>query len=129
MNETVTAQQAEQAPRFEIGGKPHEVRELGEGWPITQRQLLDEMLGLGADWRLETVHELYALRGPLTERNEHGALSADDTIQADVYWTAETAPWSRDCRFVVNFYDGSVLPTYSFEFYRARARAVRELVQ
>ena len=29
-----------------------EVRPLGMGWPITQDQMLDELLGLPGDWRL-----------------------------------------------------------------------------
>lgn len=101
-----------------------EVRILGGGERITQKELLDELLNLPADWRLETPHELFALRSPLAHENQHRAHSYDESIQPDSYWTSELTPWFRGGRVVVGFGIGGVGGSYD-DGGRARARAVR----
>ena len=100
-----------------------EVRELGGGDRIYQKQALAELAELGADWRLETPHELFALRSPLSHQNVNGAHSHDDSIQQGYYWTSEQTPWYEGGRVVVGFGYGYVVSDDAN--YRAFARAVR----
>ena len=100
-----------------------EVRELGRGESVTQKQALAELAELGAGWRLETPHELFALRSPLTHKNANGAHSYDESIKPSWYWTNEETPWFEGGRVVVGFVSGDV-NLYS-DGYRAIARAVR----
>ena len=100
-----------------------EVRDLGGGEPIHQKQVLAELAELGENWRLETPHELFAIRSALTHENANGAHSTDETIKAGAYWTSETTPWYEGGRVVVGF-DGGLVNSY-LAFGRAFARAVR----
>ena len=100
-----------------------EVRELGGGEEITQKQALAEIAELGEGWRLETPHEFFALRSPLTHENGNGAHSYDETIKQGWYWTSEETPWYEGGRVVVGFGFGFVF--YGYVSNRAFARAVR----
>jgi len=99
-----------------------EVRVLGGGNRISQSQMLKELAELGPDFRLESPHELFALRSPLTHTNAKGAHSHDESIEPAYYWTNEETPWFEGGRVVVGFYFGGVSNGVS---YRAFARAVR----
>ncbi len=100
-----------------------EVKLLGGGKPIKQAQMLKELEELGPEWRLETPHELFALRSRLTHKNAKGAHSTDESIEPDWYWTDEETPWYRGGRVVVSFFYGNVYDLN--DGYRAFARAVR----
>ena len=103
-----------------------EVRPLGMGWPITQDQMLDELLGLPGDWRLETEAELFALFNRRV-RNPHGARSIDDTIQPGRYWSSDWTLGELRARGVVNFTTGGIHPGYVLSV--AYARAIRVAIQ
>ncbi|MFC6838571.1 DUF1566 domain-containing protein [Xanthomonas theicola] len=110
-----------------------EVRDLGGGERLLQREFLAELEQLnktapaGTTWRLETPHELFALRSPLTHENANKAHSIDDSIKAGWYWTSEETPWFEGGRVVVGFDLGYV--DYDLAGYRAFARAVRVVGQ
>ena len=100
-----------------------EVKMLGNGLKITSAQAMREIEALGEGWRLEYPHELFALRSPLTHKNQNGAHSYDETIKPDYYWVNEEVPWFSGGRVVVGFYYGLVY--YANGDLRAFARAVR----
>ena len=99
-----------------------EIRELGGGEKISPQQALAEVAKLGDGWRLETPHELHALVA-YDHKNQHGALSRDETLKPGYYWTSQEQPGVPGARVVVGFYSGDV-DCYG-DFYRAFARAVR----
>lgn len=105
-----------------------EVRDLGNGEEISQKQALKEVEALNeqADpafvWRLETAAELFALRD-LTHKNQHGAYSRDESLKRDWYWTADEHPAFEGARVVVGFGNGNV--SYNDVDGRCIARAVR----
>ena len=105
-----------------------EVRELGRGKEITQKQALTEVEALNkpADaefvWRLETRNELVALID-LGHKNANSAYSRDETLRADWYWTSDEHPEFEGARVVVGFRNGYV--DYGDGFNRCFARAVR----
>lgn len=121
---TTDTNKAHSVPQITYTSAPAlEVRELGGGERITQKQALDELAELGEGWRPETPHELFALRSPLTHQNAAGAYSYDETIKDGWYWTSETTPWFEGGRVVVGFSSGYV--DYDDDDFRAFARAVR----
>ena len=128
VSDTPAAVEAAQDPSFVIPQRAFasapalEVRELGGGKAITQKQLLDELLNLPADWRLETSAELYALVDR-SHQNQHGAYTRDESLKDDWYWTSDLTPWYRGGRVVVGFGFGDV--DYFVGDFRAFARAVR----
>ena len=103
-----------------------EVRPLGMGWPITQDQMLDELLSLPGDWRLETEAELFALFNRRV-RNPHGARSIDDTIQPGRYWSSDSTLGELHRRGVVDFNTGGIYSGYAWSV--AHARAIRVAIQ
>jgi hypothetical protein len=105
---------------------PSEYRELGGGERITQAQALREVAELGAGWRLETPHELFALVD-YGHKNKHGAYTRDESLKDGPYWTNQETPWFAGGRVVVGFAYGVV--DYSVAHYRAFARAVRVVGQ
>ena len=111
------------APRTQAKpGAAKEYRVLGDGHLITQKQSMHELAELGAGWRLETPHELFALVD-YSNRNLHGALCIDDTIKAQWYWTSQKKPGCPGARVVVGFAGDGV--HYAGESLLAHARAVR----
>ncbi len=111
------------APRTQAKpGAAKEYRVLGDGQLITQKQAMHELAELGAGWRLETPHELFALVD-YSNRNLHGALCIDDTIKAQWYWTSQKKPGCPGARVVVGFAGDGV--HHAGESLLAHARAVR----
>ena len=122
-DQTAFAASAFAIPQLTFASAPAlEVRELGGGKAITQKELLDELLNLPADWRLETSAELYALVDR-SHQNQHGAYTRDESLKDDWYWTSDLTPWYRGGRVVVSFHLGYVYGTSDDD--RAFARAVR----
>ena len=99
-----------------------EFRELGGGEKISPQQALDEVAKLGDGWRLETPHELHALVA-YDHKNQHGALSRDETLKPGYYWSDQEQPGVPGARVVVGFDLGFVSCYYDYG--RAFARAVR----
>ena len=99
-----------------------EVRDLGNGEKITQKQLLAELAELGPGWRLEKPHELFA-QVDYGYKNQHGAYTRDETLKDGYYWTSQETPWFEGGRVVVGFDSGYV--SYDGVNDRAFARAVR----
>ena len=130
MNEAVAEQPAADTsapatpiPAISYSSAPAlEVRPLGGGEKITQKQMIDELIDLGTEWRLETSAEQYALVDR-SYKNQHGARSRDESLQPGWYWSADTLPGVPGARVVVGFYLGYVL--YYSGSHRAFARAVR----
>ncbi len=107
------------------GAAKQEVREyqqLGGGEKISPQQALAEVAKLGDGWRLETPHELHALVA-YDHKNQHGALSRDETLKPGYYWSDQEQPGVPGARVVVGFNYGYV--SYDFDGGRAFARAVR----
>ena len=100
-----------------------EFRELGGGEKISPQQALDEVAKLGDGWRLETPHELHALVA-YDHKNQHGALSRDETLKPGYYWTSQEQPGVPGARVVVGFGFGYV-DLVNVDGDRAFARAVR----
>lgn len=116
-------------PQTTFGSAPAlEVRPLGGGREITQKQALTEVEALNEPvdpdfvWRLETWQELAALVD-LRHKNQHGAYTRDESLQRDYYWTADKHPEFSGARVVVGFRLGNV--NYDVDYNRCLARAVR----
>ena len=99
-----------------------EVRDLCAGRSVSQSEALEALAALGEGWRLETANELRALYNP-AHVNRHGARTLDETLHPSDYWSADLHPLDPAARVVVWFVGGYVYDGY--DYYRARARAVR----